>query len=313
MKLNFQKIAIAAAIAYCVPVTGTSISILNANFDSPNLGGSNGTIFVPGIVDWPSFGTTVNNAFLQANDPSAAFASTPNNDQLGVEGFGASAGDTSSQTLTTNLAANTTYTMTFWVGNPNLQFGFGWEGYRVSLSAGGVTLVLDTTDVTPAVGSFLLDTVTWDSATATSAQLAVIGDPLNITLFQGTPANQGGTVAFADIALDGTADQPVGSVPEPSEWVLISTGLAAIAYKVILKRRPTERGKRGQTQFFSHSLHLLLPTGKPNPNFDSFTTPAESTIAVATKPGRSGVPNLRSISWTSVASSARFSIFQNGN
>ena len=57
-----------------------------------------------------------------------------------------------------------------------------------------------------------------------------------------------------------------------------------------------------------------LPTGNcPNPNLDSRTAPDASTIAVAAKPGCSGVPNLRSINCTCVVPSASFCAFQKGN
>jgi len=58
---------------------------------------------------------------------------------------------------------------------------------------------------------------------------------------------------------------------------------------------------------------LHRPTGNPNPNLDSRTTPDASRIAVAANPGLSGVPNRKSINCTCAALSGSFSTFQNGN
>jgi hypothetical protein len=227
---------VVALIVFSGSAAAASIPIQNANFASPNLGGASGTEFAAGSTGWTGFLSTVNNQYFIANGIPYGFPSTPNGDQLGFVGLGFSGGDYFYQTLSASLTADTTYTLSFWVGNP--VGGFGFDGYQAELLAGSTILAVDTTGVTPAVGSFLLDTFSWDSATATPTQLAAIGQPLRIQFLQGVPSNESGTVAFTDITLDGTSDTAQTSgVPEPSAWMLVLFGSASLGAADSLRKR----------------------------------------------------------------------------
>ena len=238
--LVFGFAAALLAVASSAPALGTTIPISNPSFESPNLGGVGGTAFSFGVNGgWTDTGTPItwNNAAYTSNIP---FTSVPDGTQ--VAGLGAAGGadnSTISQALTTDLVANTTYTLSFYVGQANSVFG-PYDGYRAVFSAGGVTLASDNSAVTPGVGSFLQDTLTFDSATATPAQLAVIGDPLTITLYQGNSPTSGGVVAFDLVQLSGTADP--GSAPEPATWLLLGAGIGAIAL-FNRARRSVARGR----------------------------------------------------------------------
>ncbi len=215
-------------VALTIPAAATIIPVSNPSFEAPNLGGANGTAFSFGVTGgWTDTGTPItwNIAAYTSNIP---FSSVPNGEQVAALGAaGGAANSTISQSLTTDLAANTTYSLSFFVGQAIPVYG-PYEGYRAVLSANGVTLASDVDGVDPSAGSFLLDTLTFDSAHATGAQLAAIGTPLTITFFEGDTPTVGGTVAFDQVQLIGTPDASVAA-PEPGTLMLFGIGILAIA------------------------------------------------------------------------------------
>jgi len=118
------------------------------------------------------------------------------------------------QVLPTNLAANTTYTLTVQVGNPKFgdyTVGNTFPGYRVQLLADGVVLAEDLNSQAVATDTWVTSTVVYNSG-ATPAQL---GQPLEIRL--GTAALQtAGTgvdvyVMYDDVQL--AVDPPLSAPP----------------------------------------------------------------------------------------------------
>jgi hypothetical protein len=220
------------ALIIAAPLSAATISISNPSFESPGLGGAGGTLFAFGVTGgWTDTGTPItwNNAGYTSNIP---FTSVPDGTQVAALGAaGGTAASNISQTLTTNLSAFTTYALSYYVGASNPVYG-AYNGYRAVLSAGGVTLASDNTAVTPSNGTFLQDNLTFDSANATPAQLAVIGDPLTITFFLGSSNSTGGVVAFDLVQLTGTQDP--GTAPEPSTWVLLGAGMGCL---VLVRRK----------------------------------------------------------------------------
>lgn len=128
-----------------------------------------------------------------------------------------SSGGSLSETLSNVLAANTTYTLTVWVGD---RQDTAFPGYHVQLLAGSTTLSECATCVTPQNGSFALVTLTY-TAGASDPHL---GQPLGIVL-------------DSDGLQTGWDDVQLNAVPEPSTLFLLGSGLGAMGVARWCRRR----------------------------------------------------------------------------
>ena len=153
---------------------------------------------------------------LDPNTNAFAVAAIPDGDQVGF----ANAGGSLTQTFAEVLAANTTYMLTYYVGD---RGDMSFSGYLVSLLGGGVTLASQG-NLAPGNGQFLQGVLTYTTG-ATGPQ---IGQALGIRL--GAFANPtGGQVAFDLVSLS-TASASVGSItsPEPTTVALLAAGMLVI-------------------------------------------------------------------------------------
>ena len=135
------------------------------------------------------------------------------------------------QVLTTNLAANTQYTLSVEVGNIGIGSGTfdlsGFPGYRIELLAGGNVLVDDVelTD-SPIVDD---EFQTRNLIFSTDANPLFLDQALEIRLFNlNINNNSNGTaleVNFDNIRLDAVA-----TVPGPASLPLMSSGLGLLGY-----------------------------------------------------------------------------------
>jgi hypothetical protein len=216
--LKFRShLATMAAAALCVLSfaalgQAASIAISDPSFETPVLSGVGSFTNLSG-TGWTSTGGSPVIDFAGTNQ----FVSLPDGNQVAIlDDFNGPG--TLSQTLAATLSANTTYTLTFWVGNDLL---LPYSGYTAALTAGGVTLAGDNSAVSPTAGHFLQDTITFSSG-ASPAQL---GQALGITL-----SDVGfNAVAFDEFQLDGSPTT-VGAAPEPQTWMLLGGGLLLLVW-----------------------------------------------------------------------------------
>lgn len=108
-----------------------------------------------------------------------------------------------SQQLTTELTADTRYTLRVKVGNIAAAVGEPWDlvgfpGYRVELVAGGTVLVADDDTLRPAEGAFAQSEITYTS----TASDAAIGQALEIRLINLSTPESGIEVNFDDVELE---------------------------------------------------------------------------------------------------------------
>jgi hypothetical protein len=124
-----------------------------------------------------------------------------------------------SQTLSATLQANTTYTLSVDVGARSGAFAFNaFGGALIELYAGS-TLIGSATYATQTVGTFVDDTLTFDSS---GIDPGLIGQALQIQLHT---AGQGST-DFQNVSLDATSDR-ASNLPEPSSLILVATAMTA--------------------------------------------------------------------------------------
>jgi hypothetical protein len=217
-KVKFiSVISLAISVLPTLPSFASLVPINNASFENPIV-----TTFEDGgagsgaIPDWTISGPGVAGVW----QPGAFYPTTPapNGNQTGFIGDGSNHGGTTtvSQVLSSDLLANTQYTLRLAIG---AQPGFSpGTDYSVSLLAGAAVL----TSVTP-ITPTLMGTTGWTYITATYTSGAIVsGDPLEITI--ATPEPQ---FLFDDISLTATA------VPETSTIIagamlLLPFGLGAV-------------------------------------------------------------------------------------
>jgi hypothetical protein len=122
------------------------------------------------------------------------------------------------QTLTASVQANTTYTLTIFVGQ---RGDYPLSGYTISLVANGVMLASDSS-LRPSGGTFLADTITYTSG----ANPVELGQDLEIDLFSSglSSPNAGGQIEFDDVTLNAMTT----ASPEPTVVSLLVLGLGGV-------------------------------------------------------------------------------------
>ncbi len=199
------------------------INIVNYSFEDPYClpAGQPLTIHVVcAPVGWNAPGGSNGEAFL----PDNIWTSVPQGVQVG---YSNGPGDTLTQTLTTDIAPNTTYTLSVWVST---RVGGAFDPEIELLAGDSLTSLITLNNSNPGtnLAPTLIDYegleqytwVDWTATYTTSSSGAVIGQPLEISL--GADAVQ---VDFDDVTL--TSDDP--SVPEPAMFVLVGVGLIVLA------------------------------------------------------------------------------------
>ena len=218
-------IALSLVIAVDAPRAGAvTLAISNPGFEDPVLpdGGfttnvlpgwqlydPSGLVLLDATATDSSFGAfnpTGTGAYTSDRVPEGnndAFIYLTQNPGSGVAGI--------SQTLSSNLIADTKYTLSVDVGNPidYANFGLtGFPGYRVQLLAGGNVLAQDNNSFNPTEGTFATSTVSYIAL----ASDPNIGNPLEIRLLNSLQGN-GREVDFDNVRLD------IAAVPEPASTV----------------------------------------------------------------------------------------------
>lgn len=205
MRTSFA-IAILVALFWTTGGWAGAVSIVNPNFDSPScpLGNcaATGWTSFNGAVWTPAAGTF--NTMPGGNTQAAWINYWPGPSPAPGDGW-------LDQVLWTDLAANTTYTLSIYVGDP---VGDPFGG-TVELLAGG-NLLGDATGVTPTAQNWTIWTLTFDSAGS-----SFVGDALEIELFSSTVQSD-----FDNVTLTANADQQ--GVPEPAMFALVGAGLLGL-------------------------------------------------------------------------------------
>ena len=143
-------------------------------------------------------------------------------------------GTTISQVLGATLQVNTLYTLSVDVGH---RADEPFPGYAVQLLAGGILLASESSLV-PDPGEFLTSTLTYQETAGDP-----VGQPLEIRLLSTeSPGDLKFQTNFDNVRLDALAlDPPLAlpSVPEPSSFLLLGSGLAGLG---VLTWRRTRHG-----------------------------------------------------------------------
>jgi hypothetical protein len=200
-----------ACTLLCISASASSITINNPSFEIPALTCSAGpSCFQLSFTNWTGSGAAA--TFRPSVGAGQEFISLPDGLQVAAVSNGSS-GDVF-QDLTAMLAANTTYTLTFSVGQrSDVSFN---AGYLVSVLANGVTLGSDT-GATPASGAFTARSIIF----TTGAAPAQLGQVLRIDISApATPL----AVTQADFDAFALTATPAG-VPEPGVFGLTAMGL----------------------------------------------------------------------------------------
>ena len=156
------------------------------------------------------------------------FNSLPDGSQVAAISGNTGTGGEIYQPLSATLAANTTYTLTFWVGQrADVPFD---NSYRVSLQAGGIDLASNS-GASPAAGDFVQQTI----VLVTGSSPAQLGDALTIDVF--APANSLGQADFDLFALNASPNG-TAAIPEPSFAPLMGTIVAVALLSARIRSRP---------------------------------------------------------------------------
>ena len=193
------------------------VTIINPSFEDPGLSPSGYSSSIPG---W-----TVGNAGVW-NPWSFEFSNIPDGTQVGYDNVG-----TVSQTLTTELLPNTTYTLSISVGgradgsNPGTDYAIGLYG--------GANLLASVTPVRPPTGSWTDLTTTF-----TSGAIVTPGTLLGISISNlnppGSPFDT--QLDFDNVSLTATP------VPEPTTIIsgsLMLLPFGASTLRILRRRVPT--------------------------------------------------------------------------
>ncbi|MBM5813098.1 MAG: hypothetical protein FJ191_14265 [Gammaproteobacteria bacterium] len=225
------------------PPAAVSLPIVNAGFEAPAIAvGSFSTTAPPN--GWVAVGNidfslrTVGVLHPATTQLYPAGAPEGNNvgvvfllDDFAVQGLFTNQPAGLAQTLGSTLATSTRYELSVEIGNiandpdpPNNLFQFnGFPGYRIELLAGGVLLAARENAVLPAEGTFLTDTLAFESG----ASHPLAGQALGLRLLN-LNAAPGIEVNFDDVRLEATpsAWTDLGSAKPGSAGVpqLVGTG-----------------------------------------------------------------------------------------
>jgi hypothetical protein len=188
------------------------ITINNPSFETPvqcagcfTYDSSTGWVSVGSVSTWrPDVG------------PGGQYTSIPDGSQ--VAAIGEPGAGEISQDLTATLLANTTYTLTFWVGQ---RSDTPISAYDVAFLAGSSTLGSNS-DADPSPGTFIEQTIVYNSGSSP----AELGQTLEITV-SGTGEGQ---ADFDLFSLDASPTVITSSTPEPSHFWLVLAGLGLVAW-----------------------------------------------------------------------------------
>ncbi len=196
----------------------SSIPIVNASFETPEVPCVPGPGCYQHIFDgWTaaSFGATAE--FRPSVGPGQEFLSIPDGSQVAALSDGLGSGGEIDQVLSATLAADTTYTLTWWVGaRTDVPFD---PAYSVSLKAGSFFLA-SSTPIIPGAGAWQQQSITFTTTFASSG----LGQQLSINVF--VQPNAPGQADFDQFSL--TAAGPESETPEPVMFAPAALGLFAV-------------------------------------------------------------------------------------
>ena len=198
------------------------MAILNPSFEDPLVGP--GGICNCSPTDWTTTG------IVGVWDPgppgpgNSFFDTIPDGNQIMFVAFTGTGGE-ATQTLTATLQADTTYTLSYWVG---ARKDMPFNPYTVSLIANSNVLASDSGGL-PAPGDFVQRTFSFSSG----SNPADLGAALTIDIT--APPEFGGQAEFDLIQLDATPTRGSSEAPEPASMLLAGAGL--IAGFVSIRRR----------------------------------------------------------------------------
>jgi hypothetical protein len=200
-----------AVLTICASAVASSITINNPSFETPvqcagcfTYDSSTGWVSVGSVSTWrPVLG-------------DGQYTSLPDGSQ--VAAIGEPGPGEISQDLTATVLANTTYTLTFWVGQ---RSDTPLSAYDVALLGGGSTLGSNS-DGDPSPGTFIEQTIVYNSGPSP----AELGQTLEITV-SGTGEGQ---ADFDLFSLDASPTGITSSTPEPSNFWLVLGSLGLVAW-----------------------------------------------------------------------------------
>lgn len=222
-KTTLLSLALLASVG---SIQATALAITNPGFENPQ---------VPGIINGVAAGWAVSNgnAGTWNTTPGGGFFNTiPEGDQILFAGFGAPVDV--SQTLVDTVQADTTYTLSFFLGQ---RLDMPLSVYSVSLEANGTTVLMSDTGGSTTPGNFVQRTITFDSGASPVTAGQTLGIFISATGFD--PLGVPGQAEFDSFSLDASPTSGGSSVPEPATFLMIGTGMTA----VMLNRRYFQKAK----------------------------------------------------------------------
>lgn len=176
----------------------SDLPIVNPSFESPSTTLSFGGAGSGAIPGWTISGSGLAGVWSTVGAP---IGPAPDGTQIGfINGYGSTT--TVSQTLTSDLQPNTTYTLNIDVGGRTDGFNPGTD-YAVGLYAGS-SLLTSVTPETPESGAWTLLTATYTTGSSVTPDEA-----LSISI--STPETQ---LDFDNVVLDPETGDDVGTVPD---------------------------------------------------------------------------------------------------